>query len=201
MFAKGRSNLQAGIDYDFEMLDYMLGIIPTLIQQSSEEIQKQIDIDAKENAGDDLEIQISISNNDCRNELLSLNYDIQRYFICVMTSMIYTFAESKLKQLSNETNKFKKPNKTTVEKFYQNILNTFCDLQPLDSIWPTFKEFNNYRNKITHELFDDRVRFINDVEKDPTGIVSMEKLETNLKQVHQMLRGIADRITEREQHM
>ena len=160
MFTKGRTELQAMIDHRAEILQRILIEVPQLIERIFKEIEDEIKEIAQAEAGEDIEMKLSIQ--------------------VVMTD---SYCESTLKEIAKEkkVKNAKMRGNTDIEK----LLRKFIDepksnvVSFLDKHWPDFEEFHDARNNIIHE---DKIRKGN--------LVDTEYIAHNIESVRQLLRAV-----------
>lgn len=181
MFAKGRTELQAMIDYRAEILQRTLGEVPQLIERLFKEIENETSKVAQVEAGDDVDMKLSIQH--------SLD-EMYRYYdkpfmlelinkaLVVMTD---SYCESTLKEITKVKKRKAKRGNTDIEKLLAQL-----PVKPklnatnfVDEHWPDFVEFHNLRNNIVHE---------GKVKKGDE--LNIEYIAKNIESVRRLLRAV-----------
>ena len=207
MFSKGMSDNQSRVYFQNLVFERMIEDIPSFIEEEVQKVEQEIRINAKETAQcdtylashgccdpetgecheeeDEVPEELSMANSDIRNELIKLLEEMPYYFYQAMVAMLWSFAETTLK---NEQKEFK-VKKTKVEYLYEEIMDKIGreDLGTVKDLWPNVKEFNDIRNQVIHE---GQVKNI---------VINQEYLLKNLKCIHVLLKKTTDAVEEYKQ--
>ena len=125
MFSKGMSDNQSRIYFQNLVFERMIEDIPSFIEEEIQKVEQEIRINATETAQGDtymasdiygdpetgewheekIEVPVShdIANNDPRNEYIKLLEEMPYYFYHTMVAMLWSFAETTLKDESKES--------------------------------------------------------------------------------------------------
>lgn len=209
MFSEGMNNNQYRVYFQNLVFERMIEDIPSFISDEVKTVEAEIFKTAEETAQGDTypashtygdpktgewheeEIEVpvehSIANSDIRNELIKLLEEMPYYFYHAMVAMLWSFAETTLK----DANKDFKVKKTKVEYLFEEIKETIerPDLGTVKDIWPDIKEFNDIRNQVIHE---------GQVKKQDI-VINQEYLLKNLKCIHVLLKKTTDAVEEYKQ--
>ena len=96
MIAKGKSMMEAEIDFQYQVFKLMMEQYPKLVKQCAEQWEQQIKEDATRNSGRDEEIQLSMQANHPLNDVIDLQKESIAFFNNVMMALIESYAEEKL---------------------------------------------------------------------------------------------------------
>ena len=209
MFSKGMSDNQSRVYFQNLVFERMIEDIPSFISDEVKKVEAEILKNAEETAQGDTypeshtygdpktgewheeEIEVtmahSIANSDIRNELIKILEEMPYYFYQAMVAMLWSFAETTLK---NEQKEFK-VKKTKVEYLFEEIMEKIGheDLGTVKDLWPNVKEFNDIRNQVIHE---------GQVKKQDI-VINQEYLLKNLKCIHVLLKKTTDAVEEYKQ--
>lgn len=218
MIAKGMSNQQAKIYYQKLVFERMIEDIPSFIEKEIQKIKEQIKRDADATAKDDTytvydtygdyeskswhteEIKVPIADDiarsDSRNGYTDILEKIPHYFYHSMVVMLYSFAESTMKVISEENHQCKKNNKKNSNSQFGKCFNKIKNQYPLirsisiNDYWQDYDVFRKIRNEITHE---------GEV-CNPTDEPTQEFLLNNLHSIYSLLKEIYNKIENRNNH-
>ena len=157
MIAHGIHYLQAEIDDKKDILSEMIDRFPNILKSEIAHYKELIDIEAKENAEGDIDVECSLWNNSTYHEVIDTQSTILLYHYYSLAIMIYTFAESSLKQICEYSNvkilpQKKGEKKSKLSRYYDTIKNAHKSLPILEDIWAGRASFGTTRNKIAHEM-------------------------------------------------
>ena len=175
--------LQVMIDHRAEILQRILVEVPQCIEQIFKEIESEISTIAQAEAGDDVEMRLSIQHS--LDEMYRC--DDKPYMIELINKalivMTDSYCESALKEIAKE--KKVKSAKMRGDTDIEKLLRKFIDepksnvVSFLDKYWPDFIEFHDSRNNIVHE---DKIRKGN--------LVDTEYIAHNIESVRHLLRAV-----------
>lgn len=209
MFSKGMSENQSRVYFQNLVFERMIEDIPSFINEEVKKVEEEIFKNAEEIAQGDtylashgyfdpetgecheeeveVPVELSIANSDIRNELIKLLEEMPYYFYQAMVAMLWSFAETTLKDENNEF----KVKKTKIEYLYEEIMDKIGreDLGTVKDLWPNVKEFNDIRNQVIHE---------GQVKKQDI-VINQEYLLKNLKCIHVLLKKTTDAVEEYKQ--
>lgn len=149
MFGKVRNMTQVKIEIEHEMLEHMILDIPRYIQSEINQINEQIAKDAKINSEGDREIEEDMRLTDCRNYMVDVLTEMKTYLYHSMIIMLYSYAETNLKNLSANLGLHEE--KCKIKRLFNRIKDNVDGLSSLEDYWCEIKEFNNLRNSIVHD--------------------------------------------------
>lgn len=209
MFSKGMSDNQSRVYFQNLVFERMIEDIPSFISDEVKKVEAEIFKNAEETAQGDtypashtygdpktgewheeeVEFPVShdIAKSDPLNEYIKLLEEMPYYFYQAMVAMLWSFAETTLK---NEQKEFK-VKKTKVEYLFEEIMEKIGreDLGTMKDLWPNVKEFNDIRNQVIHE---------GQVKKQDI-VINQEYLLKNLKCIHVLLKKTTDAVEEYKQ--
>lgn len=153
MIAKGRHYLQAEIDEKKDILETMIDRFPNILKEEIAHYENKIKEEAKSIAEGDVEIEISCISSSPYNSVVDFQTNVLIYHYYSLAVMIYTYAESSLKQICEYAElKICKSKGSKLFKYYETIKTAHERLPLLDEIWKDRQSFQEMRNKITHEM-------------------------------------------------
>lgn len=149
MVAKGKSMMEAEIDFQYQIFKLMLEQYPKLVQQCAEQWEQQIKGEAKANSDGDTEICLSMQSNHHLNETINLQKESIAFFENVMLVLIESYAESHLLAISQGLQPQAGPK---LLQYYNTIQRNFPELPNIKDAWPDLQKFISKRNKFIHEF-------------------------------------------------
>lgn len=149
MIAKGKSMMEAEMDFQYQVFKLMMEQYPKLVKQCAEQWEQQIQEETIANSDGDEEIQLSMQANHPLNDVIDLQKESIAFFNNVMMALIESYAEAHLHTFSQDLSPKRKP-KLLV--YYDSIKQNYPDLPNINDIWPNFKNFIDKRNMFIHEL-------------------------------------------------
>lgn len=149
MFGKIRNMTQVKVETEYEMLEHMILDIPRYIQSEIDKLNEQIAKDTKINSEGDQEIEVDMRLTDCRNYMIDVLMDMKTYLYHSMIIMLYSYAETNLKDLS--LNLGLQEDRCKIKRLFNRIKDNVDGLSSLEDYWCEIKEFNNLRNSIVHD--------------------------------------------------
>lgn len=149
MVAKGRSNLEAEIDFQYQVFRLILEQYPKLVEECARQWEQQIKGEAKANSDGDTEICLSMQSNHHLNETINLQEESIAFFENVMLALIESYAESHLLAISQGLQPQAGPK---LLQYYNTIQRNFPELPNIKDVWPNLQKFISKRNKFIHEF-------------------------------------------------
>ena len=153
MVAHGKHYLQDEIDTKNSILDEMIDRFPNILKSEIAYYETLINKDAKEIAEGDIDIEISSKNSSSYNDVVDIQSTILLYHYYSLAIMIYTYAESSLKQIYEYLGlTMCKGKGSKLLKYYETIKQSHKALPLLDEIWKDRWKFGDIRDEIAHEM-------------------------------------------------
>lgn len=149
MIAKGKSMMEAEIDFQYQVFKLMMEQYPKLVQQYAEQWEQQIQEETVANSEGDDEIQLSMRTNHPLNEVIDIQKKSIEFFNNVMLALIESYAESHLYTISQAILPQTGPK---LLQYYSTIHRRFPQLPNIQDAWPNLQKFISKRNKFIHEF-------------------------------------------------
>lgn len=176
MFSHGQHYLQIEIDTKKAILETMIERFPNIIKGEIAYYETLINEEARMIAGGDKDIEMTCKNNSLYNNVVDFQESVLIYHYYSLAIMIYTFAESSLKQICEYANlHISSIRRDKLNKYYDKIRSQYNTLPMLDEIWAERETFQKMRNKITHEM------------NTQNHVATQEYLKSNLEKAYNML--------------
>ena len=188
MFAHGQHYLQVEIGTKKTILETMIDRFPNILKEEISHYEELINKEVKEIAEGDIDIELSLRSSSPYNDVIDVQSTIMLYHYYSLAIMIYTFAESSLKQICEYSNlKICKVKGSKLFKYYETIKQTHEALPLLDEIWKERDSFGKIRNRITHEM------------KTQNHIATQEYLHKQLDDAYNMLCHVLNQVLVRKE--
>jgi len=176
MFSHGQHYLQVEIDTKKAILETMIERFPNILKGEIAYYETLINEEARMTAGGDKDIEMTCKNNSLYNNIVDFQGSVLIYHYYSLAIMIYTFAESSLKQICEYANlHIESIRGDKLNKYYDKIRLKYNTLPMLDEIWSERETFQKMRNKITHEM------------NAQDHVATQEYLNSNLEKAYNML--------------
>ena len=176
MFSHGQHYLQVEIDTKKAILETLIERFPNILKGEIAYYETLINEEARAAAGGDKDIEITCKKNSLYNNVVDFQESVLIYHYYSLAIMIYTFAESSLKQICEyATLNISSIKSDKLSKYYAKIKQQYDTLPILDEIWEERESFQQMRNKITHEM------------RTQNHVATQEYLKTNLEKAYNML--------------
>lgn len=176
MIAPGIHSLQNEIDTKKVILETLVERFPNILEEEIAHYETLLNEEAVTAAAGDKDIEMSYKQNSFYNNIIDFQSSILLLYYYSLTIMIYSFAETSLKQICDYAHLYNKQiRRNYIVEYYKQIKIKYDTLPALEELWKERASFQEIRNMITHQM------------KTQNQVATKAYLKNNLDEIYNML--------------